>query len=161
MIVAKSEAAVTRPRRHAFPVSPGRPELKLQKKVHPLLQRFKDDAPAVAEAESPSWLWEPQLEYLKEERYDPILPIQLRKMPIKPKRIRILSHEVAIERGDTWQEGASRKGRKLWNKMMPPGRRDQERESVKLHEWKKRKRAERIRRLKIQSAKLMKQKRTS
>ena len=29
----------------------------------------------------------------QEERYDPIVPVQLRKMPAKPKRIRILAHE--------------------------------------------------------------------
>ena len=33
----------------------------------------------------------------QEERYDPIVPIQLRKMPVKPKRIRILSHEADAE----------------------------------------------------------------
>ncbi|CAE7306974.1 unnamed protein product [Symbiodinium natans] len=66
-------------------------------------------------------MWQPHLEYLKEERYDPIVPVQLRKMPAKPKRIRILAHEVALERGDTWQEGAQRRGLRLWNKMKPPG----------------------------------------
>ncbi|CAE7776084.1 unnamed protein product [Symbiodinium sp. CCMP2592] len=153
-IVAKKEMA---PQRDAFPVSPARPELAAKKKVHPLLQRFAEEEPLLAEAESPSWMWQPHLEYLKEERYDPIVPIQLRKMPVKPKRIRILSHEVALERGDTWQEAAQRRGLKLWDKQKPPGRKQQEYLSQKLHLEQTRAKAERIRRRKLKLAAFEKQ----
>ncbi|CAE7339117.1 unnamed protein product [Symbiodinium sp. CCMP2456] len=154
MDIAKKEMA---PQRNAFPVSPARPELASKKKVHPLLQRFAEEEPLLAEAESPSWMWQPHLEYLKEERYDPIVPIQLRKMPVKPKRIRILSHEVALERGDTWQEAAQRRGLRLWDKQKPPGRKQQEYLSQKLHLEKTRAKAERIRRRKLKLAALEKQ----
>eukprot|EP00931_Biecheleriopsis_adriatica_P060722 TRINITY_DN36479_c0_g1_i1.p1 TRINITY_DN36479_c0_g1~~TRINITY_DN36479_c0_g1_i1.p1 ORF type:complete len:511 (+),score=106.34 TRINITY_DN36479_c0_g1_i1:44-1534(+) len=120
-------------KRDAFPVSPARPELKRQKKAHPLLQRFAAEAPAVAEAESPSWLWEPQLDYLKEERYDPIIPIQIQKPKLKPKRIRILTHEEAVKRGDTWQEAKQRQGARDFQKLMPPGRAQVERMSRGRH----------------------------
>ena len=36
----------------AFPVSPQRPELEMKKAKHPLLQRFAEEKPLVAEAES-------------------------------------------------------------------------------------------------------------
>lgn len=153
-IVAKKEMT---PQRDAFPVSPARPELAAKKKVHPLLQRFAEEQPLLAEAESPSWMWQPHLEYLKEERYDPIVPIQLRKMPVKPKRIRILSHEVALDRGDTWQEAAQRRGLRLWDKQKPPGRKQQEYLSQKLHLEKTRATAERIRRRKLKLAAFEKQ----
>eukprot|EP00913_Durusdinium_trenchii_P026740 g25083.t1 len=122
------------PDRTAFPVTPERPELAVQKKVHPLLQRFASDAPQLAQAESPSWLWQPQLDYFKEENYAPIMPVQLGQVPVRPKRKRILVHEVAHERGDTWQEAAQRKGVKLYNKMKPPGRRMQEKLSMRFKE---------------------------
>lgn len=154
MDIAKKEMAA---QRDAFPVSPARPELASKKKVHPLLQRFAEEEPLLAEAESPSWMWQPHLEYLKEERYDPIMPIQLRKMPVKPKRIRILSHEVALERGDTWQEAAQRRGLRLWEKQKPPGRKQQEYLSQKLHLEKTRAKAERIRRRKLELAAFEKQ----
>ena len=35
--------------------------------------------------------------------------------------ISLVSSQVALERGDTWQEGAQRRGNKLWDKMKPPG----------------------------------------
>lgn len=129
-LVPTSALEVQAPR-SAYPVVPGRPELQTKKKVHPLLQRFAKQAPEVAEAESPSWMWEPQLEYLKEEVYAPIVPVQLRQMPAKVKRKRILVHEVAHERGDTWQEAAHRKYLKLWDKMKPPGRKETEKISVR------------------------------
>jgi len=143
----------------AFPVTPGRPELQRQKKVHPLLQSFAKEEPQLAEAESPSWLWQPQLDYLKEERYDPIVPVQLRQMPVRQKRKRILVHEVAHERGDTWQEPAQRKFNKLWDKMKPPGRREAERISIRYNTFKKNVMQEEIRRLKWQKSTEQKQQR--
>jgi len=147
-----SSALEQRPRSQrrspAYPVVPGRPELQTQKKVHPLLQRFAKQVPEVAEAESPSWMWEPQLEYLKEEVYAPIVPVQLRQMPAKVKRKRILVHEVAHERGDTWQEAAHRKYLKLWDKMKPPGRKATEKISVRYHRAKKAFEDEQVRRQK-------------
>ncbi|CAE7523760.1 unnamed protein product [Symbiodinium pilosum] len=150
--ITAAEALPVHATRDAYPVSPGRPELSAKKKVHPLLQRFAEEEPILAEAESPSWMWQPHLEYLKEERYDPIMPIQLRKMPAKPKRIRILTHEVALERGDMWQEGAQRRGSKLWNRQKPPGRRQQAYLSQKLHLEQARARAEEIRWRKLKLA---------
>ncbi|CAJ1350503.1 unnamed protein product [Effrenium voratum] len=144
----QAQALAERPGRTAFPVMPGRPKLAAQKKTHPLLQRFAQKEPQLAEAESPSWLWEPHLEYLKEERYDPIVPVQLKQMPVKPKRKRILVHEEALKRGDTWQEGAMRKHNKLWNKMKPPGREQQELRSRRHMASEKGYRLEQIRRAK-------------
>eukprot|EP00435_Cladocopium_sp_Y103_P072388 s125_g40.t1 len=146
-LVPVSSALEPRPSA-AYPVVPGRPELQAKKKVHPLLQRFAKQAPEVAEAESPSWMWEPQLEYLKEEVYAPIVPVQLRQMPAKVKRKRILVHEVAHERGDTWQEASHRKYLKLWDKMKPPGRKETEKISVRYHRVKKAYEDEQVRRQK-------------
>ena len=50
-IVEAQQDASLAPRR-AFPVSPQRPELEMKRKVHPLLQRFAEEKPAIAEAES-------------------------------------------------------------------------------------------------------------
>ncbi|CAK9040033.1 Pentatricopeptide repeat-containing protein [Durusdinium trenchii] len=133
-VMEEARSLAPSPDRTAFPVTPERPELAVQKKVHPLLQRFASDAPQLAQAESPSWLWQPQLDYFKEENYAPIMPVQLGQVPVRPKRKRILVHEVAHERGDTWQEAAQRKGVKLYNKMKPPGRRMQEKLSMRFKE---------------------------
>eukprot|EP00933_Yihiella_yeosuensis_P044189 TRINITY_DN39283_c0_g1_i1.p1 TRINITY_DN39283_c0_g1~~TRINITY_DN39283_c0_g1_i1.p1 ORF type:complete len:495 (-),score=87.95 TRINITY_DN39283_c0_g1_i1:93-1577(-) len=105
----------------SFPVQSGRPEhleMRLpgyqqesswehRKKSHPVLQRFAEQQPAVAEAESPSWMWQPHLEYLKSEHYNPIVPLQREALPeLRPKFNRVLVSEVAYEKGDTWQEPA-------------------------------------------------------
>ncbi|CAE8741204.1 unnamed protein product [Polarella glacialis] len=117
----------------AYPVAPGRPEVQ-QRRAHPVLARFAQEAPVVAQAESPSWLWEPQLTYLKEERYDPIMPLKLRQMAVPQKMERILIHEVAVQKGDDWKEPAMRNGTIAFNQQKPPGRAQTEKYSRTLLE---------------------------
>lgn len=139
--------------RTTFPVMSGRPEPKQRSRIHPVLQRFAQEQPMLAEAESPSWLWEPKLEYFKEERYDPIVPLKLKEMPIKKPRQRILTHEVAIERGDGWKEAAWVEGRRLYEKLKPPGRRKVEVMNAELlKDQRREKRTEiRLKKLRIKS----------
>lgn len=123
-------------KRRKFPVMSGRKVLA-EKRTHPVLGRFVEEAEA-EEVYSPAWLWDPQIDFTQDDVEGPITPY----WRVKPKRMkkmwRILTHEVAIARGDTWQEGAAREAKRVATKaLMPPGRRAVERMShkVALKRW--------------------------
>jgi len=120
----------------AYPVMPRRPEedKERQPRRHPVLQRFADELPTVAEAESPVWLWEPDIKYLKDERYDPIVPLQLEKPYVPPKPLRILTHEVAAQRNASLQEEKWHFGIRDKLKLKPPGPREMEQRAVQA-QW--------------------------
>jgi len=133
--------------RDAYPVTPMRAglEKERQPKRHPILQRFAEEAPMVAEAESPVWLWEPDLAYLKEESYDPIVPIQLEKPEVAVKPTRILAHEVGAERGARELEEKYHFYSRDMKELYGPGRREVEEKSVQ-REWENRRTSEALRR---------------
>lgn len=137
-------------RRDSFPASSGHivPNRQSKQRMHPVLQRFAEETPEVAQAESPSWLWEPQLHYLKEERYDPVLPLKLREVRQKTPAKRIMTHEVALERGDAWREPASREWHRQMNRIKPPSRKQTEKDSIKLYELARQKKNAEIRSVK-------------
>lgn len=131
----------------SFPASAGHiiPQRQSNQRMHPVLQRFAQETPEVAEAESPSWLWEPQLHYLKEERYNPILPLKLREHRQRTVTERIMTHEVAIERGDAGQEPASNEWHREMNRIKPKGRRQTEMDTRWLDDRVRRKKDAEIR----------------
>jgi len=110
----------------AFPALSGRPE-RPAAQSHPVLERWMTESPA-GTAESPAWLWQPPVEYLAddEDEFAPIIPLQLKALRAPPPDIRIMAHEVALQRGDTWQEASKRQSIKDREKAKPPGRRKQE-----------------------------------
>eukprot|EP00930_Biecheleria_cincta_P026493 TRINITY_DN18669_c0_g1_i1.p1 TRINITY_DN18669_c0_g1~~TRINITY_DN18669_c0_g1_i1.p1 ORF type:complete len:475 (-),score=72.14 TRINITY_DN18669_c0_g1_i1:169-1593(-) len=136
--------------RDSLPPSSGHivPQRQSKQRMHPVLQRFAEETPEVAQAESPCWLWEPQLHYLKEERYDPILPLKLREPWQKTPVQRIMTHEVAIERGDAWREPAFREYHRQMTKIKPRGRKQAEIYSIRLYELARQKKNAEIRSVK-------------
>lgn len=139
--------------RHVMPVESGRPGPDFRAS-HPVLQRFKQEDAVLASAASPVWLWEAPMKYEEEEDWDPIVPLQLKRMPAPKPRIRIFTHEVAVKRGDYWREPAFRAGLRDFDKTRPPDRATQETMSLAAKAKRERATKRDIRRQKIRAASL-------
>jgi len=72
---------------------------------HPLLERFMREDSRSASAESPAWLWEPQIGWPAEDEYEfPLVPRLTQEWEEEEPWQYIAAHEVAVERGDTMLE---------------------------------------------------------
>mmetsp|Transcript_86860 Transcript_86860/g.225643 ORF Transcript_86860/g.225643 Transcript_86860/m.225643 type:complete len:489 (+) Transcript_86860:61-1527(+) len=106
--------------RHVMPVESGRPLVE-KERSHPVLLRWMEKPSPATLAESPAWLWEAPMHYEEDEDWDPILPLQLNRKDRRQQNIRILQHEVALQRGDVWQEPAARRAHEMYLETMPQG----------------------------------------
>lgn len=150
----EGSSAVARSESRPLPAESGRPVLG-ESRAHPVLQRWLESSPARS-AESPVWLWEPAMEYMEDEDEDlaPIIPLRLKKMKRPEPVVRIMTHEVAADLGDLWKEPAQREGSKVYAMQKPPGRRVQEKMSVKQEAERLRETQRERRRWKLRAATL-------
>jgi len=115
---------------HVMPVESGRPVLEKERSSHPVLLRWMEEPSPATLTESPAWLWEAPMHYQEDSELEPIIPIQVYRAPRPVQDVRIMQHEVAMERGDIWQEPALRDGIKKLERTRPKGNRAQQ---EKLH----------------------------
>jgi cold shock CspA family protein len=104
----EDDAALAKPKGgYVLPAESGRPPTRPLSRAHPALQKFAEVAPAIAKAESPSYLWEaPMMDYLEDFDSDgaPIIPVQYEKPLPKQKFTKILASEEVVRRGDYLKE---------------------------------------------------------
>jgi len=76
---------------------------------HPLLERFMQEESRSARAESPMWLWEPQMSWPKEEVDYPVIRRMTKDFAEDHEEPweYIAAHEVAVEAGDAMMEPQS------------------------------------------------------
>jgi hypothetical protein len=106
---------------HVMPVESGRPVRVKERESHPVLLRWMEQPSPATRAESPAWLWEAPLQYEDQEADAPIIPIQVRAERTRYLNHYISQHEVAMARGDTWQEPAARRFFRRMLKIKPKG----------------------------------------
>mmetsp|Transcript_102701 Transcript_102701/g.260887 ORF Transcript_102701/g.260887 Transcript_102701/m.260887 type:complete len:591 (-) Transcript_102701:83-1855(-) len=143
---------IMRRQRHVMPVMSGR-AVKVKERSHPVLQRWLDRPTKESLAESPAWMWEPVMRQQQEEDWDdigPMMPVMLERRTRGP--IRIMQHEVAIARGDTYQEEAYRKTLKSLEKIRGPSLKDMEVLGMREVERQKRVLRRETRQLKLRAA---------
>lgn len=121
--------------RGAMPAMSGRQEKASPS--HPLLQKFAESK--LSYMESPSWLWEPALEWKGDDTEHPIIPVQLEPVQELPyyyredgNRKRILAHEVGLAMGGDLHEQQARQAYRDRVSITPPGRGEAERRAIAI-----------------------------